>query len=424
VRVLIVSYYFPPAAGGGVQRVLKLAKYLPQHGVEVHVLAPDDPQWMDAGGLEVPSGTVVHRAQYIGPKPGRPKDMLAGKRGVSRLVAKVLLQPRRLLVPDLHRTWSWTAVRAGVRAVKEHNVDVIVSTSPPETDHIIGRKIAQRTGRPWIADLRDSWLAEPGLRLDSPLVRWKHRRNVKLSNRTVGQADRIVTVSEPIADELRERYPNVPVSVIANGVDLEDVAAAAAPVTDPRFTVLYTGNFFGRRSPRTFLTALDALLERRPELAPAFRVRFIGALKAADAAWLAEQSRLRPVVTVEAFLPYDQALHAQRSADLLLLIIAGGDPRHAGEVTGKVFEYIAAQRPILATVPTTGAAAELLAEHPATDIVDPDDTSAIAEALEARYEEWQRGRVEDLNLPPTLIDRISREARAADYAALLHRCNE
>ena len=132
MKALLVSFYFPPAGGGGVQRPLKLAQYLPTMGIETHVLAPDDPRWLHRDeGLRMPSQAWVHRARYVGVSGGKPSEVLAGTQGLERAVTHARLQLRRLVVPDENATWAITAIPAGIRLVREHGIDVVVSTSPP-----------------------------------------------------------------------------------------------------------------------------------------------------------------------------------------------------------------------------------------------------------------------------------------------------
>src|SRR5204863_3576750 len=121
VRLLLVSFYFPPAGGGGVQRPLKLATHLPATGIETHVLAPDDPKWIHPDGdLEVPTKAWVHRAAYVGPRGRRPAEELRGLEGVDRVARQAALLSRRLLLPDENVTWSLTAVPAAIRLVRRH----------------------------------------------------------------------------------------------------------------------------------------------------------------------------------------------------------------------------------------------------------------------------------------------------------------
>ena len=421
MRLLIVSYYFPPAAGGGVQRVLKFARYLPEFGVEVDVLTPDDPRWLDSdGGLDVPEGTTVHRSKYYGPPPGKPRDIMHGRTGVDRVMTRLKLQPRRVLLPDLHAGWALSAVPAGKRIVRDRNIDVVMSTSPPETDHVIGRRVSKATGIPWIADMRDSWLNEPGLRTDLRSVRGKLAINRRISARTVGKADLVLTVSDPISDEIRGLYPDVRVQTLMNAVDLDDFRILPdVSVDSERFVITYTGNFFGRRSPRPFLEAVDRLLQRRPELTDTLVVRFIGSLKEGDGSWIDGNERLSRVVERIAFMPYAEALAHQRSSDMLYLAIASGD-RHQGEVTGKLFEYLGARRPILAVVPPDGAAAKLVRELDAGVIVSPDAPADIERVLEGAIDARERdGRAADVSQDEAAALRISRRGRAQELAGLL-----
>ena len=140
--MLLVTLYFPPAGGGGVQRPLKLATHLPAFGIETHVLAPDDPKWVHRDDeLVPPSQAWVHRAQYVGPSGRRPADELHGTEGLERLATQVRLLGRRLLVPDENVSWNLTAIPAATRLVKQEGIDVVITTSPPNSIHLIGAAV-------------------------------------------------------------------------------------------------------------------------------------------------------------------------------------------------------------------------------------------------------------------------------------------
>src|SRR6266566_2488910 len=162
MKVLIVSLYFPPAGGGGVQRTLKTATHLPALGIETHVLAPDDPKWVHRDDeLEPPTQAWVHRARYIGPRGRRPADELHGTSGLARLGTQARLFGRRLLVPDENVSWNLTAIPAAIRIARREGIDVVVTTSPPSSVHLVGAAVKRATGARWVADLRDSVLAHP-----------------------------------------------------------------------------------------------------------------------------------------------------------------------------------------------------------------------------------------------------------------------
>ena len=140
MKLLLVSLYFPPAGGGGVQRPLKFAQYLPALGIETHVLAPDNPKWIhEDADLRVPTQAWVHRARYIGPKGRKPAEELYGTEGFERALVHARLASRRLLVPDENVSWNLTAIPAAIRIARKEKIDVVVTTSPPNSVHLVGR---------------------------------------------------------------------------------------------------------------------------------------------------------------------------------------------------------------------------------------------------------------------------------------------
>ena len=147
MKVLLVSLYFPPAGGGGVQRTLKTATHLPALGIETHVLAPDDPKWVHRDDeLEPPTQAWVHRARYVGPRGRRPADELHGTSGLERLGVQTRLFGRRLLVPDENVPWNLTAIPAAIRIARREGIDIVLTTSPPSSVHFVGAAVKRRPG--------------------------------------------------------------------------------------------------------------------------------------------------------------------------------------------------------------------------------------------------------------------------------------
>ena len=162
MKLLLVTLYFPPAGGGGVQRPLKFASHLPALGIETHVLAPDDPKWIHRDDeLQPPTLAWVHRARYLGPKGRKPAEELHGTQGLERFGVYARLAGRRLLVPDENVSWNLTAIPAAIRIVKREQIDVVLTTSPPSSVHLVGAAVKRATGIPWVADLRDSVVGSP-----------------------------------------------------------------------------------------------------------------------------------------------------------------------------------------------------------------------------------------------------------------------
>jgi glycosyltransferase involved in cell wall biosynthesis len=404
VRVLIVSLYWPPAGGAGVQRPLKLAGHLVELGHDVHVLAPDDPKWLHRdASLTVAEGVTVHRARNVGPRARRPAEELARARGADRAWLRLELGLRGLLVPDASVLWEATAAPQTVRLVRRLGIDALITTSPPGSVHLAGVAARRLTGVRWIADLRDS------------LVQHAHRRREirgesALARLVARHADAIVCVSDAIAAETRALAPRGPVRVIGNGCDFDDFAGLAYE-PGRRLRITHAGSFFGRRDPRPFL---DALAGTREDVV----ARFVGDFRDRDRRH-AEQLGLGDRLELVPYVSRRDALALQRDSEALLLLIPEAEGRGRGVLSGKVFEYLAAERPILACVPPDGEAAALLRETGAGIVAPPDDPTAIGLALDALVESWRAG---ELNGAPLSAERraaLSRRARAEEYAALL-----
>ena len=225
MKVLLVTLYFPPAGGGGVQRPLKFATHLPELGIETHVLAPEDPKWIHRDDqLPPPTLAWVHRCRFIGPQGRKPAEELHGTMGLERYARQMTLFGRRLLLPDENVTYNLTAIPAAVRIAREEGIDVVITTSPPPSIHFVGAAVKRATGARWIADLRDSVIAHPHRDAQRLAVRVKEHGVQAVASLVGRQADAIVTVSDAIADEMRARDPRGRVVTIANGTDFEDFA--------------------------------------------------------------------------------------------------------------------------------------------------------------------------------------------------------
>jgi glycosyltransferase involved in cell wall biosynthesis len=225
------------------------------------------------------------------------------------------------------------------------------------------------------------------------------------------RADAIVTVSDATAREVRALDPKGPVRTVANGSDFEDFAGLEYRGSD-RFRITHTGSFFNRRTPRPFLTALartnlDVL------------ARFAGDFRVSDRVW-AEKLGLGDRLDLYPSVPRRRSLELQRDSEALLLLIPEAEGRGAGVLSGKVFEYLAAERPILAVVPPEGAAARLLTEVGAGVVVGPDDVDGIEGALVDLESRWRPGTLDGMPLDPETRERISRRARVEELAELLH----
>jgi glycosyltransferase involved in cell wall biosynthesis len=411
MKVLLVSLYFPPAGGGGVQRTLKTATHLPALGIETHVLAPDDPKWVHRDDeLEPPTQAWIHRARYVGPRGRRPADELHGTSGLARLDVQARLFGRRLLLPDENVPWNLTAIPAAIKIVRSEGIDVVLTTSPPSSVHLVGAAVKRATGARWVADLRDSLVAHPHRRAERRLVRIKEQGEHRVAALVARYADAIVAAADAIAVEARSLEPRGRVVTIANGCDFDDFAGLEHRPSE-RFRITHAGSFFGRRDPRPFLTALA---ESKLDLV----ARFAGDFRPGDREW-AEGLGLGDRLELIPYLPRRRSLELQRDSEALLLLIPEAAGRGRGVLSGKVFEYLAAERPILAVVPPDGAAAGLIRETGAGVVAAPDDVPAIRAALEGLHERWRAGRLDGAALDPETRRRLARQTRVEELAELL-----
>jgi glycosyltransferase involved in cell wall biosynthesis len=404
-----VTLYFPPAGGGGVQRPLKFATHLPALGIETHVLAPHDPKWVHRDDdLVPPTQAWVHRVRYLGPKGRLPAEELHGLQGLERAGRKTALAFRRVLVPDENVSWNLTAAPAAIRIARREGIDVVITTSPPTSVHLVGAAVKGATGTRWIADLRDSIVANPHRRVESRLVQAKEATGHRVARLVAGYADAVTAVTDPIGEELRALGADR-VQTIANGCDFEDFAGLSYE-PGPRFRLTHTGSFFGRRTPRPILEALAA--------ADADIVaRFVGDFRAADREW-AEGLDLGDRLELHPYLPRRRVLELQRDSEALLLLIPEAGGRGRAVLSAKVFEYLAAERPILAAVPPEGAAAELVRETGAGVVVAPDDVDGLRDALVRLERDWRAGELNGTPLSAEVRARLSRRARAEELAEL------
>lgn len=421
--MLVVAYYFPPMGLSGVQRVAKFVKYLPDFGWRPTVLT------VEPGGYFAYDETLLREVEAAGVEivrtPSWDPTRLFGRK---RTVALPDESTRRRLsnlsqfffVPDNKLGWLPHAVRAGRRLLRAQAFDAVFSSAPPYTAHLVAARLARQSGRPLIADFRDDWVDNP--RHVYP-TRWHRRLHERLERRVVRASRRVTAINAHIRDALVRRNGGDAVarriSVLPQGFDPADFERPAAPRDPARMRLLYSGVFYDAQTPDVFLRALAAWLERRPGARDRVEAVFVGLVPEASRA-LAERLGLGGVVRYEGYLAHDEAVARLRSADALWMTI-GRRPGAEGISTSKLFEYFGAGKPILALVPE-GAAREALAPHRAAVVVDPDDASAAAAALDDLFRRWEEDRLPRPD--PEYVRRFDRRRLAGKLAALLSECAE
>ncbi|GAB4342831.1 MAG: glycosyltransferase [Calditrichia bacterium] len=434
-KVLFIAYYFPPVGGGGVQRSSKFVKYLPEFGWRPLVLTVREPyDFHSDGGLlkDIPPDTAIYRSFSIEPmKWVRKLIYLFWSKKVSEgggkakgsakpnLKRKFLVNLKNtLLFPDNEILWLPFAVWKGWQIIRQEKPEAIYSTASPFTDHLIAMILSRFTGLPWVADFRDFWVDRPNF----PDLRWRRFIDRVLEGIAVRRVSHLVTVSHYIGQRYAELYPGTKYTIIPNGYDEADFIAIDEEESQDskKFLILYSGIMNKERNPRLFFQALRELIDEDPEFADAVWFRFIGAMDEPgefDNIRLFESLGLDRYGEVWPYRPHEEVLRQMRRATVLFLLI-GHYPHCEAVLTGKIFEYLRSRRPILAVVPPTGAAAQVIRETGSGVVADHQNKNSIKAALKQLFAEFRQNQLEKKYLSQN-IDRFERRNLSAQLAKVL-----
>ena len=368
-RLLVITYYWPPTGGSGVQRWVKFCKYLPQYGWQPVVYTPENPERLayDESLLkDVPECAEIIRTRISEPYAAY-RRLIGGKAGRSEVnpvsggektaVQRLSLWVRgNFFVPDPRVSWVRPSVRYLKGYLKEHPVDAVVTTGPPQSMHLIGLGLKKSLGLKWIADFRDPW-TEMFYYKHLELGRRADRRHHELERQVLDGADTVIAVTPYVRDDFAART-QTPVALITNGFDEDDFAGVRPAVHEGKFTIVHTGLFAADGNPLNLWDVLAEKCGADPEFASKLQIRLAG--KTDFEVIEAIRSRgLGGNLVDQGYLPHDEVVAEQMGADILILPLRR-EPEYAKVLPGKIFEYLAAGRPVLGIGQEDGAAAEVL----------------------------------------------------------------
>ena len=396
MKILVVSWYFPPVNTIGAVRVGKFVRFLIEQGHDVGVVAGAEWGHPETLPLGVPLDRVAYvRSRDVNALPNaiiRPVKKLlrrggaaggapsssstdsapTGSSGASRLRRLSDLYVNLTNLPDSHIGWFAGALKGGRSLCRSWHPDLIFASGPPFTALLVAQRLSARLRVPWVAELRDRWADDPY----DEIVPWRARLNQWLERRVLRSAVALVTVTEPWAEFYRAKYQK-PLATIYNGydpLDFPDATATETPFANPNLVIGYTGGIYpGRRDPTPLFDALHLLGSRAHRI----RVVFCGT-DPAHVLPLAERAGVRSLVEVRPSVPYKESLEFQRNADVLLLM-QWNDPREQGNCPGKFFEYMASLRPVLVLGLEDGVPATIVRQRSAGFCSN--DPQRIAEQL-------------------------------------------
>ena len=408
-RVLIISYYWPPTGGSGVQRWVKFAKYLPSEGWQPVIYTPENPEQLAVDAsleAEVPAEAEIIRRRIV--EPYEMYKKLLRRSGHSKEAVEVnpvnaqnksFLQKTAMWIrgnffrPDPRCLWIRPSVKFLKKYLKEHPVDLIVSTGPPQSMHLIGRKLAKETGLPWIADFRDPWTKIfyfKHLQMTRATEKWHH----KMEQKVLDDATAVVAVS-PLVQQDFQAMTKTPVELITNGFDECDFAsekcteAYGGPEHD--FVITHTGLFAADGNPTVLWEVLSEKCSTDPNFKEHLKIRLVGKtdeqiLKSIEEAGLGEN------LENMGYQPHAVAVEQQRQASLLILPLRK-EPEYKAVLPGKLFEYLASWRPILGIGQTDGAMSMILNDTNTGVVLDWENKTAMQKHIDECWEHHLAGKL-------------------------------
>lgn len=408
-RVLIISYYWPPTGGSGVQRWVKFAKYLPSEGWQPVIYTPENPEQLavdESLAAEVPEAAEVVKTRIIEPyelykkllrRSGHSKEAVevnpVNAQNKSLLQKAAMWVRGNLFRPDPRCLWIGPSVRFLKKYLSEHPVDLIVSTGPPQSMHMIGLRLSRETGLPWIADFRDPWTKIfyfKHLSMTPATERW-HK---KMEKKVLDEASAVVAVS-PLVQQEFQAMTDTPVELITNGFDECDFSSEpctqAYGGASQEFTITHTGLFAADGNPTVLWDVLAEKCHADEAFRKLLRIKLIG--KTDDQILKALKDRgLESSLINMGYQTHSIAVEQQRQASVLILPLRK-EPEYRAVLPGKLFEYLASQRPILGIGQPDGAMAMIVNETGTGTVIDWNDKEGISQYIEQCWKRHLEGRL-------------------------------
>jgi len=427
-RALIITYYWPPSGGAGVQRWLKFVKYLRLFGWEPVVYCPENPEYPETdlsllgdvpGDLEILQHPVWEPYNIYKRFIGRKKEerisaaFLTEKKKTGILEGISVWIRGNLFIPDARMFWIRPSARYLAKYLAARPVAAIVSTGPPHSTHLIARRLTRKMKIPWLADFRDPWTNIDFYR-QLKLTRCADNLHHRLERSVLSSADAVVAISRSMAADFNRIYSRE-YDILTNGYDTDDIMDPA-PEPDVKFSVAHIGSLVKSRNPVTLWKALQNLVSTDRLFARDLEIKLVGRVDYSVTASI-EDHGLAGFVRKIDYLPHDEVVRRQQQSQVLLLII--NDTANAKMIlTGKFFEYLAARRPILCLGPAGGDAAAILKETNTGLLAGFGDVEAMQLHILRYYSMYKS---QSLSVQSHNVDQYSRKALTGKLAQILER---
>lgn len=411
-KVLIITYYWPPAGGPGVQRWLKFVKYLPQFGVEPIVYCPSNPIYPQTDNSlidQVPEGITILKQPINEPyklagffsknSKNISKGIIPEEKKQSPMQKAMLFIRGNFFIPDARKNWIKPSVRYLSTYIKDFEIDTIITTGPPHSLHIIGLKLKQQLDINWIADFRDPWTTI-GYHKQLKLTQAAKNKHKILESKVLNNADTIIVTSDVTKTEF-SALTKKPIAVITNGYDIE---TSNTETLDLDFTLAHVGSFLSKRNPEILWQALQELILENQDFAKHFKLNLIG-LVGEEILITIENYNLTKYLNNIGYVSHSESVIFQKKAQVLLLVEIDSENTKS-IIPGKLFEYMVSNRPIIAIGPSGSDVEKIIQQTNTGDYFYYNDLKTLKRKLLNHFEAFKAG---DLKVDPIGVNQYSRE---------------
>ncbi len=397
-RVLIITYYWPPSGGAGVQRWLKFVKYLRNYNWEPVVFTIENGEFpvVDVElNKEIPDGTEVLKVPAWEPYniyklfSGKKKNIginsgfLTEEKGNSTVEGISKWVRGNFFIPDARKFWIKPSIKFLNHYLENNPVDVIISSGPPHSAHLIALNLKNKLNIPWISDFRDPWTNIDYYK-DLKLSNRSNQKHKKLENEVLVSSDIVLTIGKQLSNELSTLGAKK-VEIIENGFDPSDFVDNKNYELDEQFTIAHIGSFTPSRNHIVLWKALSQLVKKHEEFKSKLEIKLIGKVDHSVLQSIKDFG-LDSFLNKIDYLSHSEVIKHQKTSHLLLLMV-NNTPNAKGIVTGKIFEYMASKRPILAIGPKDGDLSAILSQTNSGLVCDYEEVENLASTIWRIYKD-------------------------------------
>lgn len=412
-KVLIITYYWPPAGGPGVQRWLKFVKYLRDFGVEPILYVPENPNYpiVDEGLVnEIPKGIKIYKQPIFEPyafasflsskKTKRISSGIIQTKNQSVLEKSLLWIRGNLFIPDARKYWVKPSVKFLSELIEKEKISTIITTGPPHSVHLIGYQLKQKLAVTWLADFRDPWTS---IGYHKKLKLTNNSKNIhkKLEALVLNAADKIIVTSATTKSEF-EAITQKPITIITNGFDSDYDGNA---ILDTQFTISHIGSLLTGRNPENLWKVIATLIKENVAFKEAFQLKLIGVVSD-DVLQSIYSYGLTAYVELTAYVSHSEALQLQQKSQILLLAEIDSEETK-GIIPGKLFEYMAAKRPILAIGPQNWDVENIISDTNSGKTFRYSEEKELKKILLLWFDSYKK---QSLAVSANMIEQYSRKA--------------